>query len=64
MSVECFRRRRFREPSLRLITLLSSIASDYADDGLKLTVRQFTTSALRAAASTTASANTRRSSGY
>ena len=40
MSVECFRRRRFREPSLRLITLLSSIASDYAAGGMKLTVRQ------------------------
>jgi hypothetical protein len=40
VSVECFRHRRFREASLRLITLLSSIASDYAADGMKLTVRQ------------------------
>jgi hypothetical protein len=40
VTVECFRRRRFHEPSLRLITLLSSIASDYAADGMKLTVRQ------------------------
>ena len=40
MTVDCFRHRRFREASLRLITLLSSIASDYAADSMKLTVRQ------------------------
>jgi hypothetical protein len=40
VTVECFRRRRFREASLSLIEALSEIASNYADDGLKLTVRQ------------------------
>lgn len=40
MSVECFRRRRFREASLSLLAALSEIASDYAAAGLRLTVRQ------------------------
>jgi hypothetical protein len=40
VTVESFRQRRFRESSLRLLASLSEIASDYADDGLKLTVRQ------------------------
>jgi hypothetical protein len=34
VTVECFRRRRFREASLRLITALRDIASDYAADGM------------------------------
>jgi hypothetical protein len=40
VSVECFRHHSFREANLRLITLLSEIASDYAEAGLRLTVRQ------------------------
>jgi hypothetical protein len=40
VTVESFRQRRFRESSLRLITALRDIASDYAAAGMKLTVRQ------------------------
>jgi hypothetical protein len=40
VTVECFRRRRFREASLSLIEALSEIASEYLAVGLRLTVRQ------------------------
>lgn len=40
MSAECFRARCFHEASLILLKALSEIASNYAADGLRLTVRQ------------------------